>query len=36
MKKSILLDVSLVDYSKKDAGHKSLAKIQEHFKNKVT
>ena len=33
---SILLDVSLVDYSKKDARHKALAKIQECFENKVT
>ena len=33
---SILLDVSLLDYSKKDARHNALAKIQEHFENKVT
>ena len=33
---SILLDVSLVDYSNKDARHKALAKIQKHFENKVT
>ena len=32
----ILWDVSLVDYSKKDARHKALAKIQDRFENKFT